>query len=289
MGFLHTHWEYTWRPYTFLRSTWDAKHHPQNSGVGHGWVEGGPLLPVKTELYQSGLGVEALRCLADMARIADQSVSSKELDDEAEHQRKGLDQDFWSEQTDTYAFALDQQNNRVEIPSVLTTVPMWFGLLDPAHAQLNINSLAGPDHTTDWGMRILSAEDARYNPSGYHFGSVWPLFTGWASVAEYRYHRPIEGYASLRANSLLALDGSLGHVTEVLSGTYYEGLGTASPHQIWSSAMVISPLVRGMLGLSVDENKKTVRLAPHLPAGWKHFALHHLSACGGRYDVSFQR
>ena len=36
----------------------------QNAGIGHGWVEGGPLLPVKAEFYQSGLGVEALRALS---------------------------------------------------------------------------------------------------------------------------------------------------------------------------------------------------------------------------------
>jgi len=45
--------------------------------------------------------------------------------------------------------------------------------------------------------------------------------------------------------ALLALDGSLGHVTEVLSGDQYQPLSTSSPHQIWSAAMVISPLLRG--------------------------------------------
>src|SRR3984885_8425815 len=69
---------------------------------------------------------------------------------------------------------------------------------------------------------------------GYHYGSVWPLFTGWASVGEYRYHREFPAYSNLRANALLALDGSLGHVTEVLSGDYYQPLSTSSPHQIWS-------------------------------------------------------
>jgi hypothetical protein len=78
-------------------------------------------------------------------------------------------------------------------------------------------------------------------------------------------------------------------VTEVLSGSYYEGLGTASPHQIWSSAMVLSPVVRGMLGVSVDEAHKTVRLAPHIPADWNTFSIHNLSACGGKYDIAFHR
>ena len=47
-------WDSLWKAYQFLRSTYDAQGFPQNFGIGHGWVEGGPLLPVKTELYQIG-------------------------------------------------------------------------------------------------------------------------------------------------------------------------------------------------------------------------------------------
>jgi len=39
---------------------------PLNYGIGHGWVEGGPLLPVMTEYYQSALGTEALRALSHL-------------------------------------------------------------------------------------------------------------------------------------------------------------------------------------------------------------------------------
>jgi hypothetical protein len=122
-------------------------------------------------------------------------------------------------------------------------------------------------------MRIISEHDPKYNPGGYHFGSVWPLFTGWASVGEYRYHRALPGYSNLRANALLALDGSLGHVTEVLSGDYYQTLSTASPHQIWSAAMVISPILRGMLGLEVDALDQKVTFAPHVPYDWTSFSV----------------
>ena len=35
---------------------------------------------------------------------------------------------------------------------------------------------------TDWGARILSNRSALYDPLSYHYGSVWPLFTGWAAM-----------------------------------------------------------------------------------------------------------
>src|SRR5205814_6393770 len=127
--------------------------------------------------------------------------------------------------------------------------PMWMEVLDEEKADSTISQLADFDHSTDWGMRIISSENPFFDPTGYHFGSVWPLFTGWATVGEYRYHRALPAYANLRANSLLALDGSLGHVTEVLSGDHYQPISTSSPHQIWSAPMAVSPILRGMLGL----------------------------------------
>ena len=245
-------WNSLWKAYQFLKSTYNTQGLPQNFGFGHGWVEGGPLLPVNTELYQSALGAEALGSLANLARISGKDDLRNELDQEFVKQKTLVNQSFWSQQKNIYSFALDNHGQQVEIPSVLATVPMWFGLLDENNTETMIDQLSGGDHETDWGMRIISSSNPLYNPGGYHFGSVWPLFTGWASVGEYRYHRPLPAYSNLKANALLALNGSLGHVTEVLSGDYYQPLSTSSPHQIWSAAMVVSPLLRGMLGLETD-------------------------------------
>ena len=121
-------------------------------------------------------------------------------------------------------------------------------------------------------MRIIRTAHEIYSGGGYHYGSVWPLFTGWASVAEYRYHMAQPAYYNLSANALLALDGSPGHVTEVLSGDYYQPLSTSSPHQIWSAAMVISPMLRGLLGLEGDAIHHTLTFAPHVPANWRWFS-----------------
>ncbi len=47
-AFAKEKWASLWKAYQFLKSTYDARGLPQNQGVGHGWVEGGPLLPVKS-------------------------------------------------------------------------------------------------------------------------------------------------------------------------------------------------------------------------------------------------
>lgn len=311
VAFATQKWENIQRAYQFLRSTWDPQGLAQNFGIGHGWVEGGPLRPpdeantnpggqdmssgqpkprvIKTELYQSGLGIEALGALADLARVAGHNDVRGEAEQAVEHQRQLLNKLFWNQNTKTFAFALDPKDQRIDVPSVLATVPMWFGLLDMDKAQPMINQLADADFETDWGSRIISSRDPRYDPAGYHYGTVWPLFTGWAAVGEYRYHRPLAAYANLRANAELALDGSLGHVTEVLSGDYYQSLSTSSPHQIWSAAMVVSPLLRGLMGMEVNVPAHQFTFAPHVPAEWNSFRVGNVRVGSVTIDLAYSR
>ena len=105
-------------------------------------------------------------------------------------------------------------------------------------------------------------------------------------MGEYRYHRPFPAYFNLRSNALLATDGALGHFTEVLSGDYYQSFSTSSPHQIWSAAMVISPILHGMFDLHTDAEKCEITLAPHLPADWTSFSIHNVRV--GQAGVDFQ-
>jgi glycogen debranching enzyme len=289
IGFARDKWDSLWKAYEFLKSTYSPQGLPQNFGFGHGWVEGGPLLPVQTELYQSALGAEALHALSNLAHLTGKEDLRQKLGEEFARQKKLVDQSFWSPQKKLYAYALDPNGQRMEAASVLAMVPLWFGLLDSDNAQLMIDQLAGADHQTDWGMRIISSQNSLYDPGGYHYGSVWPLFTGWAAVGEYRYHRAQPAYSNLRSNSLLALDGALGHVTEVLSGDYYQPLSTSSPHQIWSAAMVVSALLRGLLGLESDATSHQLRFAPHVPAGWESFELHNIHVASATLGLQYKR
>ncbi|MGH9816716.1 MAG: amylo-alpha-1,6-glucosidase, partial [Candidatus Acidiferrales bacterium] len=289
LAFAREKWQSVWKAYEFLRSTFDQRGFAKNQGVGHGWVEGGPLLPVKTEYYQSGLGVAALKALANLARLTGKTQEAASLESDYQTAKQHLEQSFWLPEKNVYAFALDESGRAVPTAGVLATVPMWFDLPHAEHAQQMIDALTDADHLTDWGMRIISSASPHFRPEGYHYGSVWPLFTGWASLGEYRYHRAHAAYANLRANALLALDGSLGRVTEVLSGAHYVPLSTTSPHQIWSAAMVVSPLLRGLIGLERDGAARRIRLAPHLPAHWREFEMANLRVGDVALQLKFVR
>ena len=288
IAFASDKWDNAWRAYLFLKSTENNQGLAQNSRVGHGWIEGGPLLPVKTEIYQSGLGVEALSSLSDLAGMLGKHDISTMLAQLFVREERELNQTFWSPDKATFAYALDTVDRPIDQTSVLAAVPMWFGLLDSDRTAEMLSEFAGPTMQTDWGMRIIPSNSPMYSGGGYHFGSVWPLFTGWAAVGEYRYHRALAGYLNLRANALLTRDGSLGHVTEALSGDYYGPLSTSSAHQIWSAAMIVSPLLRGLFGLDVDAVHRTVVFSPHVPADWDSFSIKNLRVGSAVLELDYR-
>ncbi len=290
ISFAKQHWSSLWTAYQFIVSTYDAQSGlPHNEGVGHGWIEGGPLYPAKTELYQTAVVVEALKSLSSLAKVVGQDGLSLKLDAEYEQKKLLINQEFWLPDKSHFALAIDPGGQKMETLSVLAAVPMWFGLLDEDRADPMISQLSKPDIQTAWGMRIIPARTPKYDSAGYHSGTVWPLFTGWAAVGEYKYHQAFPAYANLRANSLLTFDGSLGHVAEVLTGNYYQTLATGSPHQIWSSSMVISSMLDGLFGIQADALKRSITLVPHIPEDWKSFDVRHIQAGSCLIDIRYSK
>jgi hypothetical protein len=148
---------------------------------------------------------------------------------------------------------------------------------------------ASEEFSTDWGTRLLSDQASIYDPISYHQGSVWPLFTGWVSVAEYRAGHTLSGYAHLMQNAGLTWSQDLGNATELLSGKFFAPLGRSTAHQLWSSAMVISPVVRGMFGLAWNAPDNALSVTPHLPADWRSAAIRNVPFGAARLDLKFTR
>ena len=115
------------------------------------------------------------------------------------------------------------------------------------------------------------------------------LFTGWQSVAAYNYGRPHVGYQALMANSLLTYSNALGYVTELLSGDFNAPFGRSSHHQIWSEAMVVSPVLRGMLGLEISNAGKSLKFAPQIPANWNDLTVQNIRAGDSSVDFALKR
>ncbi|MGA9384955.1 MAG: hypothetical protein WBV63_08040 [Candidatus Sulfotelmatobacter sp.] len=138
IGFAQQKWDNLSKAYEFLRSTSDAQGLAQNFGVGTGWIEGGPLYPVRTELYQASLGLQATRALSHLAHLLGKEDLGKELEQTFERQKPLLDKAFWSAEKKIYAYALDTKGNRADVASVLAAVPMWFKQLSDDQARSTI-------------------------------------------------------------------------------------------------------------------------------------------------------
>ena len=116
--------------------------------------------------------------------------------------------------------------------TVLPAVPLWWRVLDDERAQSEIDHLGAASMATDWGARIISSRSELYDPLSYHYGAVWPLFTGWASVGAYRYGRPHVGYQALMANALLTFQGARLRDRAAV-GDFNAPFGRSSCHQVW--------------------------------------------------------
>lgn len=313
--FLQTSWESIVKAYRFSDATdTDKNGLIENTGAGHGWVEGGALYPAHEEVYLQGLWMEALRGIAELADVMNDPALARGARDAHERTREVVERTYWLADRGFYAFAtalprkeppvaesgpdrarrqtrMDALRNArlVDEDTVLPAVPLWFETLDPARAQLQIDRLGAGALATDWGSRILSEQSELYDPLSYHYGSVWPLFTGWASMGAYKYGRPHVGLQALMANALLTYDGALGYITELLSGEVNAAFGRSSHHQVWSEAMVVTPVLRGLLGIEPSAAGRVVRCAPQLPANWDAVSAHNISADDAQYDFSFTR
>ena len=75
--FLKLQWDSILKAYRFSDATdTDGDGLIENTGVGHGWVEGGALYPAHEEIYMQGLWVEALAGIAELAAaMQDQTLA----------------------------------------------------------------------------------------------------------------------------------------------------------------------------------------------------------------------
>jgi glycogen debranching enzyme len=313
--FLERAWDSIVRAWRFTAATdTDGNGLVENTKFGHGWVEGGALHPAHEEIYLQGVWMEASLRLAELAEAMGDPARAAEARQRAERTRAAVESTYWLAGRSFYGFAtkrppekppeaepgpnrarrqarLDELKTArfIDEDTVLPAVPMWWGLLDAGRAESELDHLGGASLATDWGARLLSNESRLYDPLSYHYGSVWPLFTGWSAVAAYRYGRPHVGYQALMANVALTFQGALGSVTELLSGDFDAPFTRSSHHQVWSEAMVVLPLVRGLLGLEVRDAGRSLALAPQLPADWERVSVENVPAGGTRLDIAFER
>ncbi len=260
----------------------------ENSGVGHGWIEGGRLSGADMTLELAGMWAASLEACATLADVAGEGEMAARLRSAARRARAAIDRVFWNEPARFYFYARMADRRFHPACTILATVPILLDTVAPEKADRVLRELAQRGYGADWGARMISDEHPDYDPRGYHQGSVWPLFTGWLSLAEYRRNRATQAFAHLYGSAWQFLDGARGCIEEVLDGDVYQPAGVC-PHQAWSETMLLQPLLEGMVGLRPDAVNGRLRLAPQWPPHWTWAALENLRLGDRQVSIRFER
>lgn len=279
-----------------LEKAWqfETTHDTDGDGIydnsqGSGWVESWiPTMPHQ-EIYLAALDEQASLAFANLAHRTGHASLAAQAEARANKVAATLLREYYLPAKEDYAFSYNGKDGVDQTPTIFPSVAWWDGDFKLPHSDPMVSRWADSHFSTDWGTRDLSDQVYFYDPISYHQGSVWPLFTGWVSLAEYRTGHPLGGYQHLMQNVNLTYSQDLGDVTELLSGQFYQVLGRSTAHQLWSSAMVISPILRGMFGLEWNAADHTLTVTPHLPAAWPGATLRRVPFGSSTVDLTFTR
>src|SRR5271170_3133431 len=288
--------DYVRKNWPAVEKAWEFEgtHDSDGDGIydnsqGTGWVESWPPGMPHQEIYLAALDQQASTAMAELATATGHTEIAQQAALRASKIGAAIEKEYLLPGGGFYAFSRNANGSVDSSPTIFPSVASWDGSYKLQHAQPMFDRWAAPEFSTDWGTRDLSPTVSFFDPISYHQGTVWPLYTGWAAVSEYRNGRTLSGYAHLLQNADLTWAQDPGAVTELLSGQFFAPLGRSTSHQLWSSAMVISPVLRGLFGLEWDAAGKKLMVTPSLPAEWDKATLHHVPFAGGDLDLEMTR
>ncbi len=286
----------------FVRSHWDAlarawnfeTAHVSSDGIynntqGTGWVENWPHALPHQEIYLASLDEQASLAFANLAHVCGHADLAREARARAAKIAPAIEKEYFEPGAGFYSFSIDANGTPDTTPTIFPAVAWWDGTFALDQSATMMQRWASSEFSTDWGTRDVGDQVSFYDPISYHQGTVWPLYTGWVSQAEYRAGHALSAYAHLMQNADLTWSQDLGSVTELLSGEFFQPLGRSTAHQLWSSAMVVSPVLRGLFGLEWNAATQTLTVNPHLPADWNTATLRRIPFGNATIDLTFTR
>ncbi|MFG1661455.1 glycogen debranching N-terminal domain-containing protein [Micromonospora chersina] len=244
-----------------------------------------PAFPRATCELQ-GYAYDAKMRGARLARIAWNDIAFAErLEREAAELKERFNRDFWVADGEYYALALDEDGRQVDALSSNIGHLLWSGIVEDARAGRIAELLTGERLFSGWGVRTLATGSGRYNPLGYHVGTVWPFDNAIAAWGLARYGFREEA-ARISQAMLEAAAFFNGRLPEAFAGydrtrtRYPVEYPTACSPQAWSSGTAFL-LLRVMLGLQPHDGRLIVE--PVLPSGIKQI---HVMDIPGRWGLA---
>ncbi|WP_406044930.1 amylo-alpha-1,6-glucosidase [Micromonospora sp. NBC_00898] len=209
------------------------------------------------------------------------------LEREAADLKERFNRDFWVEDGEYYALAIDADGGQVDALSSNIGHLLWSGIVEQSRAAKIAEHLLGPRLFSGWGVRTLAEGEARYNPLGYHVGTVWPFDNSFIAWGLRRYGFTQEA-AHIAQGIIDAANYFDGRLPEAFAG--YERKLTRHPVQYptANSPQVLStgaPLLFLRTVLGLEPYGEDLVVAPALPAGFGRIELLDIPGRWGRIDA----
>lgn len=148
---------------------------------------------------------------------------------------------------------------------------------------------------TEWGIRTLSSKEQRYNPLGYHNGTVWPHDNAIIAMGLRKYGFINEMsllftgmYEAAKAFEDYRLPECFGGLTRSEYGIPVKYPVACSP-QAWASGTVPFMLIAS-LGIAPDAlNNRLIINKPHLPSWLDNVQFNSVKVGNTLTDLNFRR
>jgi glycogen debranching enzyme len=249
-----------------------------------GRLPGFPRATCELQGYAYDAKVRGARLARDVWK--DDELAER-LEQDAANLKRRFNRDFWVADGEYFALALDADGSQVDALSSNNGHLLWSGIVEKSKAKAVARHLLGPRLFSGWGVRTLAEGEGRYNPIGYHVGTVWPFDSSFVAWGLRRYGFKNEA-ARVAAGILDAAEFFEGRLPEAFGGyersitKYPVQYPTACSPQAWSTGAPLL-LLRTMLGLEpVGEH---LLVDPALPVGIGHLEVLDIPGRWGRQDA----
>ncbi|MGC1214847.1 MAG: glycogen debranching N-terminal domain-containing protein [Micromonospora sp.] len=235
-----------------------------------------------------GYAYDAKTRAARLAReVWDDPAYADQLEREAAQLKERFNRDWWVADGEYYALAMDPDGHHLAVLSSNIGHLLWSGIVDEDRAAKVAEHLVGPRLFSGWGVRTLAEGEVRYNPIGYHNGTIWPFENSFIAWGLRRYGFADEA-ATIASGILDAARYFDGRLPEAFGG-YARDLTkfpveypTACSPQAWSTGAPML-LIRTMLGLEPHEGHLSVD--PRLPVGMGRIEVLDIPGRWGKVDA----
>jgi glycogen debranching enzyme len=272
--------------------------------INQGWKDSGDAIvtadgrfaqPPVALVEAQGYVYDAKMSIAALYDRVGERERAATLRKEATQLKARFNQDFWLEAEGFYALALESGKRPCRVISSNPGHALWSGIVDLDRAGRVVDRLMKPDLFNGWGIRTLSTRERRYNPMGYHLGTVWPHENSLIAAGCRRYG--FDEAASRIFVGLLeaAIEFEDYRLPELFTGFAREEYGipvrypVACHPQAWAAGSVPF-LVETSLGLVPDGFENRLRVVqPDLPDFIRLVEIRRLQIGKGSVDLRFRR